>query len=99
MRDERLEDVLARLEQERTVADERYNSALTSLDHALQRRPEIPSPPPPYDDTKIDEINSRWDILPAGAPPVDGSLKGRLRSFIWGIVGPSFDQQKGFNAA
>jgi SAM-dependent methyltransferase len=99
MREERLEDLLARLEQERAVADERYNSALTSLDRAVQSRPEIPSPPPPYDDAKIDEINSKWDILPAGAPAVDGSVKGRLRGFIWRIVGPPFDQQKGFNAA
>jgi len=98
MREERLEDLLARLEQERTVADERYNSALTSLDHAIQGRPEIPDPPPPYDDAKIDEINSKWDILPAGAPAVDGSVKGRLRGFIWRIVGPPLEQQKGFNA-
>jgi 2-polyprenyl-3-methyl-5-hydroxy-6-metoxy-1,4-benzoquinol methylase len=99
MADERLADLLARLERERAAADAEYHAALTALDGALQRVPEIPHPPPPYDERQIAPINQAWDILPAGAPATDGSLKGRLRAFIWRLVGPALEQQKHFNAA
>ena len=35
----------------------------------------------------------------AGAPAIDGSFKGRLRGFVWRLVGPSLEKQKAFNAA
>src|SRR5262249_46356636 len=41
-----------------------------------------------------------WDILPHGAPPLDGgSFKARLRRFVWRLVGPSLETQRRFNAA
>ncbi len=43
-------------------------------------------------------INLGWKILPGGPPPVDRSLKGRLRGFIWRLVGPPIGAQQRFNA-
>src|SRR5205823_2980437 len=50
-------------------------------------------------DDQAGPMTAAWNILPDGAPPVDRSLKGRLRAFIWQIVGPPLDSQKRFNAA
>ena len=96
---ERLQDLLARLEEERADADQRYNDALTALDRSLAAPAPMPDPPPPYDTAKLTAVNERWDILPSGAPAVDGSLKGRLRGFIWRLVGPALETQREFNAA
>jgi SAM-dependent methyltransferase len=96
---ETLEELLSRLERERQQADTIYNTALTALDRAVQGRPPMPDPPPPYDDTKLSDVNTAWNILPAGPPALDRSFKGRLRGFIWRLVGPSLDTQKQFNAA
>jgi SAM-dependent methyltransferase len=96
---ETLEELLSRLERERQQADTLYNEALTALDRAVQGRPAMPDPPPPYDESKLADINQSWNILPSGAPPIDGTFKGRLRGFIWRLVGPSLDTQKQFNAA
>ena len=96
---ETLEGLLARLEDERRDAERAYGDALTALDQSLQQVPDMPDPPPEYDPEQIDPINRAWNILPDGAPVVDGSLKGRLRGFIWRLVGPAIEQQKGFNAA
>ena len=99
MSDERLEDLLARLERERREADDLYHAALTALDRSLPRGLEMPHPPPAYDEQQITPINLAWDILPGGPPASDGSFKGRLRGFIWRLVGPSLEKQKSFNAA
>ena len=96
---ETLEQLLTRLERERQQADTLYNEALTALDRAVQGRPAMPDPPPPYDESKLTDLNKAWNILPSGAPPIDSSFKGRLRGFIWRLVGPSLDTQKQFNAA
>ena len=99
MEPERLVDRLARLEREREDADRQYNERLTGLDQALLKRPEFPHPPPSYDDAQITPLNQAWNILPEGEPPIDGSLKGRLRGFIWRLIGPPLLTQKAFNAA
>ncbi|OFW28861.1 MAG: hypothetical protein A3H97_16415 [Acidobacteria bacterium RIFCSPLOWO2_02_FULL_65_29] len=99
MTDEHLEDLFARLERERLEADRLYNDALTAVDHAIQIAPALPPPPPPFDSSRLPDVNRHWDILPSGAPPIDRSLKGRLRGFIWRLVGPPLDAQKQFNAA
>jgi 2-polyprenyl-3-methyl-5-hydroxy-6-metoxy-1,4-benzoquinol methylase len=96
---ERLADRLARLERERADADRRYNERLTGVDQALLKRPEFPHPPPAYDEALITPLNLGWNILPDGEPAVDGSLKGRLRGFIWRLIGPPLTTQKAFNAA
>jgi 2-polyprenyl-3-methyl-5-hydroxy-6-metoxy-1,4-benzoquinol methylase len=97
--EQRLEDLLARLERERLDADRLYNEALTAVDRAMQVVPSLPDPPPPFDPSRLPEVNARWDILPGGPPPVDRSWKGRLRGFIWRLVGPPLETQKQFNAA
>jgi 2-polyprenyl-3-methyl-5-hydroxy-6-metoxy-1,4-benzoquinol methylase len=94
-----LEDLLARLERERVEADRLYNDALTAVDRAIQSAPALPGHPPPYDAAKVEAINQSWDILPAGSPAIDRSLRGRLRGFIWRLIGPSLETQKQFNAA
>lgn len=99
MEPERLEDRLARLDEERREADRLYNERLTAVDRALLREPDFPHAPPAYDETQITPINQSWRILPEEAPAADGSLKGRLRGFIWRLVGPPLGAQQAFNAA
>jgi SAM-dependent methyltransferase len=99
MAEQRFEDLLARLERERLDADRLYNEALTAVDRAIQVVPSLPGPPRPFDPARLPEINGAWDILPAGPPTVDRSWKGRLRGFIWRLVGPPLETQKQFNAA
>jgi 2-polyprenyl-3-methyl-5-hydroxy-6-metoxy-1,4-benzoquinol methylase len=94
-----VEDLVARLERQRADADRRYNDALTALDAAIQTLPGLPVAPEAYDTAALAEVNRRWDILPGGAPSLDRSLKGRLRTFIWRIVGPPLEGQKHFNAS
>jgi len=96
---ERLEDLLARLERECDEAAREYNERLTRVDQALMPRPAFPDPPPAYDESKITPLNLSWDILPDGEPALDRSLKGRLRTFIWRLIGPPLVTQKAFNAA
>jgi SAM-dependent methyltransferase len=93
-----LEDLLARLERERLEADRLYNEALTAVDRAVQTPPALPNPPSRYDEDRVGPINLAWNILPDGQPPTDPSLKGRLRAFIWRIVGPPFEAQRRLNA-
>jgi 2-polyprenyl-3-methyl-5-hydroxy-6-metoxy-1,4-benzoquinol methylase len=93
-----LEDLVDRLERARLEADRLYNDALTAVDRAVQRAPELPNPPSRYDEDRVTPINRAWRILPDAPSPTDRSLKGRLRSFIWRMVGPPFDAQQRFNA-
>ena len=98
--DQSIEDLLARLERERLEADRLYNEALTAVDRALHAAPALPEPPPAYDETRLADLNAAWDILPHGAPALDGgSVKNRLRRFVWRLIGPSLETQKRFNAA
>jgi SAM-dependent methyltransferase len=92
-----LEDLLARLERERLEADRLYNEALTAVDRAIQEAPALPDPPRSYDDSRVTPINLAWTILPDGPPPIDRSLKGRLRGFVWRLIGPPIEAQQRFN--
>ena len=99
MSESTLEDLLARLERERVEADRLYNDALTAVDRAIQSAPSLPSPPPAYDSGQLEAVNQRWDILPDGSPAADSSIRGRLRAFVWRLVGPPLESQKRFNGA
>lgn len=96
--EETLEEQLQRLDRERQEADRAYNDALTALDRALPGRLPVPPSPAAFDSTKLPDLNDTWNILPKGAPSIDGSLKGRLRGFIWRLIGPPLEQQRQFNA-
>ena len=96
-----IDDRRARLAQERADADALYNARLTSVDQALPGVVAVPTPPA-VDQSKLEAINTAWRILPEGAPlvdPADTSVKGRLRAFIWRLVGPPLTAQQHFNAA
>jgi len=93
-----LEDFATRLERERLEADRRYNDALTALDNAISSHAALPSAPSAIDAARVPELNRSWDILPHGAPAFDRSYKGRLRAFVWRLIGPPLDIQKQFNA-
>ena len=99
MPDQPFDDLVVRLERERLEADRLYNEALTALDQAVQQAPRLPPPPPRYDDRNVTPLNQAWDILPGGPPPIDRSLKGRLRGFVWRLLGPPLETQRRFNAA
>ena len=99
MEPERLEERLKRLELEKAEADRLYNERLTAVDAALLREPDYPHAPPPYDEAQVTPINQTWNILPDGPPALDRSLKGRLRGFIWRMIGPPLTTQQAFNAA
>src|SRR5262245_63846012 len=96
---ESVEDLVARLERERLEADRLYNDALTAVDRAIQTFPLLPDAPPPYDSSRLGDLNATWNILPSGAPPIDRSLRGRLRGLVWRLVGPPLESQVRFNAA
>jgi SAM-dependent methyltransferase len=101
-REATLADLFERLDRERKVADRRYNDALTALDRALQDHQELqalPSPPVFHDASQVELLNRGWRIVPEEGPSFDRSLKGRLRRFIWRVVGPPLDTQQRFNAA
>jgi O-antigen chain-terminating methyltransferase len=95
----RFEDLLERLERERLAADRSYNDALTLVDRAIVAAPALPAPPAGFDASRLSDANRHWNILPAGPPPIDGSFKGRLRGFIWRLIGPPIQTQQQFNAA
>jgi 2-polyprenyl-3-methyl-5-hydroxy-6-metoxy-1,4-benzoquinol methylase len=97
--EERLQDRLARLSREREEADRQYNDALTALDRALPGSPDLPAAPPPADLSRLGDLNQSWNLLPDGPPPIDRSLKGRLRGFVWRLVGPPIQTQQRFNGA
>ena len=94
-----LAERLAELERAREDADRLYNQALTALDRALGRPSDLPHPPPAYDATRLADLNDTWNLLPAGSPVIDRSLKGRLRGLVWRMVGPALETQQRFNAA
>ncbi len=59
----------------------------------------LPDAPPEYDPSQLERANRSWNILPHGAPAIDGSLRGRLRGIVWRLVGPALEQQREFNAS
>jgi SAM-dependent methyltransferase len=93
---ETLEQTLLRLRQERDEADRRYNDALTLLDRAVMRTPDLPHPPPPYDEHQITPLNESWEVMVA--PPPAAGWKGRIAGFVWRLVAPTFEKQTRFNS-
>ena len=92
---EPLETKLRRLREERDEADRRYNEALTALDAAVMRLPDLPHAPPAYDESQIGPLNQSWDV---GTAPAGGGLRGRLAGLVWRVVAPSLQKQTTFNS-
>jgi hypothetical protein len=93
-----LEDLLARLERERLEADRLYNDALTASTARSRRCPASPTRPRRYDDDKL-YGGQHWGGRSSRRRSTgDRSLKGRLRGFIWRLVGPPIEAQQRFNA-
>ena len=89
---------LARLEQERSDADEAYNRALSALDRAVPGAPAIPGAPAP-DDHQISRLNEIWKVVPDHPVPPPRGVRTRLAGFVWRLVAPYFERQQAFNAA
>jgi SAM-dependent methyltransferase len=64
----------------------------------VQAAPRLPEAPPPYDSSRLAELNAAWNILPA-TPAFDQSIKGRIGRLVWRLVGPPIETQQRFNAA
>lgn len=94
---EPLADRLARLERELADADRAYNDALTAVDRTLVSLPEIPHAPPAYDESLLPAVNAHWDMLDRRFPA--SFLKRKLAGFVWGLVEPTLERQRQFNAA
>ena len=92
------EDDLARLKFEREEADRKYNDALTSVDQALSRPPELPLPPPPFDDYQISPLNEGWQLSPDNGPDLGTGWRGKLNRLVWKLMAPVIQRQQRFNA-
>jgi len=84
-------------EHERIQADEKYNQALTALDLAVQRIPEVPGPPPQPDAARLPDLENTWNIRERTR--TGGGLKHLLRRIVWKLIGPPLDTQVEFNSA
>ena len=92
------EEDLTRRRAERESADRIYNDALTALDAALPKVPELPHPPIPYDEHQVTPLNERWRTVgtsPAGAYT---GWRRRLAAFVWEILKPALERQESFNS-
>jgi SAM-dependent methyltransferase len=84
-------------EHERIQADERYNQALTALDLAISRTPDVPGPPPPPDAARMPDLEGMWNFRAHKRP--GGGLKDLLRRVLLKVIGPALGTQVDFNAA
>ncbi len=93
------EEDIERRRIEREAADRAYNEALTALDQALPKVPELPHPPVAYDESQLPAINDRWRVI--AGDPAAGLTGWRRRAalMIWRLVGPIVERQQSFNAA
>lgn len=84
-------------EHERIQADERYNQALTELDLAISRTPDVPAPPPPPDEARMPDLEGMWNIRERQR--TGGGLKHLVRKVLLKVIGPALGAQVDFNAA
>ena len=92
-------DHVARLTRERETADREYNRKLSDLDASIQTPPELPHPPPSFDDFQVSTINERWQLVAPEGPNLGTGWRGRLNRLVWHLVGPLLERQQSFNAA
>ena len=92
-------DNVARLTRERETADHEYNRTLSELDASIQTPPDLPHPPPPFDDCQVSPINERWQLVAPEGPDLGTGWRGRLNRLVWRLIGPLLERQQSFNAA
>jgi SAM-dependent methyltransferase len=83
-------------EHERIQADERYNQALTALDLAISRTPDVPGPPPPPDVARMPDLEGMWNVRERKRT---GGLKDLVRKVLLKVIGPALGNQVDFNSA
>jgi O-antigen chain-terminating methyltransferase len=88
----------SRAETERAEAHRVYNEAFDLVDRARQKSPEWPEAPPRYDEEKLHELNTTWDILPDGTVTRPSGFKGPVFNAIWPLLEPILKQQRQFNS-
>jgi SAM-dependent methyltransferase len=91
-------DALARLRDERDLADRRYNDALTALDRAMSVAAPLPTRPDAYDDRQLPPLTEQGQILSGTILPAPRGVRSRLAHFIWRLVAPALERQQTFNA-
>jgi len=96
--DESESPLKSRAEAERAEAHRVYNEAFDLVDRARQQTPEWPEAPPRYDEDKLYNLNTKWDILPDGAVRRPDGLKGPMFDAIWPVLEPILKQQREFNS-
>jgi SAM-dependent methyltransferase len=84
-------------EHERIQADEKYNQALTALDLAVSRTPDVPGPPPPPDVARMADLESLWNVRERKR--AGGGVKDLVRRVLLKVIGPALGPQVDFNAA
>lgn len=90
---------IALVEALRERADRAYNDALTALDAAVLRMPELPAVTCDYDDHQLAPLNDAWQIRPDPAHGGPGGWRQRLAGLLWRLAGPIVERQQAFNAA
>jgi len=92
------EDDIERRRIEREAADRAYNEALTALDQAFPKVPDLPHPPVAYDESQMPGLNERWRLVTADPAAGLSGWRRRVALAVWRLVGPLFDRQQAFNA-
>ena len=92
------EDDIERRRIEREAADRAYNEALTALDQAFPRLPDLPHPPVACDESQLPGLNDRWRVITGD--PAEGltGWRRRVALMVWRLVGPIVERQQSFNA-
>lgn len=98
MADEPESPLKSRAEAERAEAHRVYNEAFDLVDRARQQSPEWPEAPPRYDEEKLHNLNTKWDILPDGSVRRPDGLKGPMFDAVWPVLEPILRQQREFNS-
>jgi 2-polyprenyl-3-methyl-5-hydroxy-6-metoxy-1,4-benzoquinol methylase len=96
--DEPKSPLKSRVEAERAEAHRAYNEAFDLVDRARQKSPEWPEAPPRYDEEKLHNLNTKWEILPDGAVKRPEGLKGPIFDAVWPVLEPILKQQRDFNS-
>ena len=77
------------------------DAALGVLQDAMAAKPDLPPPPPGYDDRRLGGLHETWRLLPENdGKDVDlgTGWRRRLREIAWRLLRPMLDRQQRFNS-